>query len=83
MSGSLHKYMRDIRPVTLDLKLALTFALDISRVMEYLHANGIIRCDLKSGKLFSFQVFTFISNIILFYLFFIGTLLVTRLSSFC
>uniref|UniRef100_A0A2N9E3H0 Protein kinase domain-containing protein n=1 Tax=Fagus sylvatica TaxID=28930 RepID=A0A2N9E3H0_FAGSY len=49
--GTLHKYLLSIRPNTLDLKLSISFALEISQVMEYLHANGIIHRDLKPSNL--------------------------------
>ncbi|GLJ13430.1 hypothetical protein SUGI_0212120 [Cryptomeria japonica] len=49
--GSLRKYMMNLRPKQLDLHLALTFALDIARVMECLHLNGIIHRDLKPDNL--------------------------------
>jgi serine/threonine protein kinase len=51
--GTLHKYLLSIRPNTLDLKLSISFALEISQVMEYLHANGIIHRDLKPSNLYS------------------------------
>ncbi|XP_021824159.1 serine/threonine-protein kinase STY17-like [Prunus avium] len=49
--GTVQKHLRNIRPQTLDLKLSISFALDISRAMEYLHANGIIHRDLKPANL--------------------------------
>lgn len=56
--GTVQKHLRNIRPQTLDLKLSISFALDISRAMEYLHANGIIHRDLKPGNFsFSFSFF--------------------------
>ncbi|KAH9313893.1 hypothetical protein KI387_022520, partial [Taxus chinensis] len=51
LGGSLRKYMMNLRPKPLDLHLALTFALDIARVMECLHGNGIIHRDLKPDNL--------------------------------
>lgn len=46
---SLRKYLTSIRPHLLDLPLALSFALDIARALDCLHANGIIHRDLKPG----------------------------------
>ncbi|XP_068641920.1 serine/threonine-protein kinase STY13 [Aristolochia californica] len=48
---SLKKYLASIRPRPLDLHLAISFALDIARAMECLHANGIIHRDLKPDNL--------------------------------
>ncbi|KAM7252354.1 hypothetical protein ACFE04_024237 [Oxalis oulophora] len=48
---TLQKYLWSIRPNRLDMKLAISFALDISRAMEYLHDNGIIHRDLKPSNL--------------------------------
>ncbi|KAK2981823.1 hypothetical protein RJ640_010340 [Escallonia rubra] len=48
---SLRKYLVSIRPGQLDLHVALSFALDIARAMECLHANGIIHRDLKPDNL--------------------------------
>lgn len=46
---SLRKYLNSLRPEKLDLHVALSFAVDIARAMECLHANGIIHRDLKPG----------------------------------
>ncbi|KAL2333682.1 hypothetical protein Fmac_014895 [Flemingia macrophylla] len=44
---SLLRHLESIYPSTLSLEQSIRFALDISKVMEYLHANGIIHRDLK------------------------------------
>ncbi|KAF5177180.1 Serine/threonine-protein kinase STY13 [Thalictrum thalictroides] len=48
---SLRKHLINIRPQKLDLRVAISYALDISRAMECLHANGIIHRDLKPDNL--------------------------------
>ncbi|CAK7339535.1 unnamed protein product [Dovyalis caffra] len=48
---TLQKYLWSIRRKHLDLRLSISFALDISRAMEYLHDNGIIHRDLKPSNL--------------------------------
>ncbi|KAK9009108.1 hypothetical protein V6N11_080578 [Hibiscus sabdariffa] len=49
--GTLQKYLWSVRPERLELKHSLSLALDISRAMEYMHANGIIHRDLKPSNL--------------------------------
>ncbi|CAN4083237.1 unnamed protein product [Withania somnifera] len=49
--GTLQKYLWSTRPRCLDMKLSLSFALGISRAMEYLHSIGIIHRDLKPSNL--------------------------------
>ncbi|THG20372.1 hypothetical protein TEA_007484 [Camellia sinensis var. sinensis] len=48
---SLRKYLVSIRPNQLDLHVAISYALDIARAMDCLHANGIIHRDLKPDNL--------------------------------
>ncbi|CAH8336548.1 unnamed protein product [Eruca vesicaria subsp. sativa] len=48
---TLHKFMLSNRPNPLDLKLSISFALDIARGMEFLNANGIIHRDLKPSNM--------------------------------
>ncbi|KAJ4972129.1 hypothetical protein NE237_005228 [Protea cynaroides] len=48
---SLRKYLVSIRPKQLDLRVAISFSLDIARAMDCLHANGIIHRDLKPDNL--------------------------------
>ncbi|KAK9948663.1 hypothetical protein M0R45_004228 [Rubus argutus] len=49
--GTIQKYLWSTRPLIPDLKLSISFALDICRAMEFLHANGIIHRDLKPSNL--------------------------------
>ncbi|PIM99403.1 Tyrosine kinase [Handroanthus impetiginosus] len=49
--GTLQKFLWSFRPNCLDLKLLISFALEISRAMEYLHRNRIIHRDLKPSNL--------------------------------
>ncbi|CAJ1948414.1 unnamed protein product [Sphenostylis stenocarpa] len=48
---SLRRYLITIRPKQLELYVAIKFALDIARAMDWLHANGIIHRDLKPDNL--------------------------------
>ncbi|KAG0494907.1 hypothetical protein HPP92_005901 [Vanilla planifolia] len=51
LGGSLRRYMLDLRPGSLDQRIAVGFALDIARAMECLHSHGIIHRDLKPENL--------------------------------
>ncbi|GAV78707.1 Pkinase_Tyr domain-containing protein [Cephalotus follicularis] len=51
LGGTLRKYLLNMRPRSLDMRVAIGFALDISRAMECLHAHGIIHRDLKPENL--------------------------------
>lgn len=48
---SLRKYLNSIRPKKLETDVVLSYALDIARAMDCLHANGIIHRDLKPDNL--------------------------------
>lgn len=48
---SLRKYLNSLRPNQLELDVVLSYALDIARAMDCLHANGIIHRDLKPDNL--------------------------------
>ncbi|GLT33201.1 hypothetical protein SLA2020_078060 [Shorea laevis] len=51
VGGTLRKYLLNMRPRSLDLPVAIGFALDIARAMECLHSHGIIHRDLKPENL--------------------------------
>lgn len=50
LGGTLRKYLVNMRPRFLDMRVAIGFALDIARAMECLHSHGIIHRDLKPGE---------------------------------
>lgn len=51
LGGTLRKYLLNMRPRSLETRVAVGFALDIARAMECLHSHGIIHRDLKPGEL--------------------------------
>ncbi|XP_031278549.1 serine/threonine-protein kinase STY13-like [Pistacia vera] len=51
LGGTLRKYLLNMRPRSLDARVAIGFALDIARAMECLHSHGIIHRDLKPENL--------------------------------
>lgn len=50
VGGTLRKYLINLRPRSLDMRLAIGFALDIAGAIECLHSHGIIHRDLKPGN---------------------------------
>ncbi|MBA0672141.1 hypothetical protein Goklo_024118, partial [Gossypium klotzschianum] len=51
LGGTLRKYLLNMRPKCLDMRVVIGFALDIARAMECLHSHGIIHRDLKPGAI--------------------------------
>ncbi|KAF9666349.1 hypothetical protein SADUNF_Sadunf16G0220300 [Salix dunnii] len=51
LGGTLRKYLLNMRPRCLEMRVAVGFALDIARAMECLHSHGIIHRDLKPENL--------------------------------
>ncbi|MBA0707825.1 hypothetical protein Golax_019836 [Gossypium laxum] len=51
LGGTLRKYLLNMRPRCLDMRIAIGFALDIACAMECLHSRGIIHRDLKPENL--------------------------------
>ena len=54
LGGTLRKYLLNMRPKCLDMRVAIGFALDVARAMECLHSHGIIHRDLKPGMTITF-----------------------------
>ncbi|KHG13005.1 Serine/threonine-protein kinase HT1 [Gossypium arboreum] len=51
LGGTLRKYLLNMRPKCLDMRVVIGFALDIARAMECLHSHGVIHRDLKPENL--------------------------------
>lgn len=76
--GTLQKFLWDTRPCPLDLKMSISFALDISQAMEFLHSNGIIHRDLKpSNYMLHFTYFVLWRKKLRFWSLCLGNVLVT------
>lgn len=50
LGGTLRKYLLNMRPRCLDMRIAIGFALDVACAMECLYSHGIIHRDLKPGN---------------------------------
>lgn len=55
LGGSLRKCLINLRPRSLDRRVAVGIALDIAGAMDCLHSHGIIHRDLKPGKVLLFE----------------------------
>ncbi|TYI90463.1 hypothetical protein E1A91_D03G125000v1 [Gossypium mustelinum] len=51
LGGTLRKYLLNMRPRCLDMRIAIGFALDVACAMECLYSHGIIHRDLKPENL--------------------------------
>ncbi|XP_074570762.1 serine/threonine-protein kinase STY13-like [Curcuma longa] len=51
VGGSMRKYLRNMRPRSLEPVVAVGFALDIAQAIECLHSHGIVHGDLKPDNL--------------------------------
>ncbi|GFY87240.1 protein kinase superfamily protein [Actinidia rufa] len=61
LGGTLRKYLLNMRPRCLDMRVAIGFALDITRAMECLHSHGIIHRDLKPVLGYLFHLASFLN----------------------